>query len=68
MASVGSDRRVIVWHAATGEELRRVALPSLQTVVRVFPDGARIATGIGDEQVDPALIWDIDSARLLHRL
>lgn len=68
LVSVGTDSVAVVWDARSGDAVQRLRLPGPHSVVRIFPDGLRIATGCGISPGEPALIWSIADAQLLHAL
>ena len=65
-ASIGGDRVVKLWNAATGRE--RVALPGHRewpSAIAYHPGGRLLATADYGGEV---LIWDAEAARLVHRI
>jgi WD40 repeat protein len=56
IASGGHDRSILIWDAATGEELLRLPGHSVYVFALAFsPDGATLVSGSGDATVR---LWD----------
>lgn len=69
VATLCSEQGVGVWHVDSGVEAQHFGLPlrGEHEVLRVFPDGGRLVTGVSYMPGDPAIIWDL-SAKEAPRL
>lgn len=68
LASLSRDRTVIVWDAATGDELHRFSRLNREvTAVAWSPDGSLLAIAFSDRNSTLGL-WDADTGELLSEL
>lgn len=61
LATVSDDKRVILWDAATGEEVRRIEHDHALLAVDISPDGKRLAFGGHDNEIN---LWNLADDKL----
>jgi WD40 repeat protein len=65
VATGSSDRRVILWDAATGQQIRSFHHDAWIQSVAISPDGMYLASGAADNAVK---IWNLQTGALVHTL
>jgi WD40 repeat protein/uncharacterized caspase-like protein len=65
LATMGGDRRIVLWDVATGAELRRFAGPENSYFIAVSPDGRHVAAAGAPEGV---WRWDAASGKRIASL
>jgi len=68
VVTLGSDKRAIIWCAASGRELLRLDLEWRHQAVRVLPGGDWLVTGVSNGMGEPALVWNTTDGKATQQL